>query len=464
MRVLILCLFVILLIGSIYFSLERVLYSDASYILFRIINTGELQIQLNRYGSFVTQGFPLVASKLHLPLSWIVLIYSSSFNLFYLAVAALLVLKLKEYSLAILMGLYFTLFVSDTYYWVIDEIHQAISWMFLFLGLTLYFFRNNSKRYISIPVLSILAFLSIYTHPLVLFPLSFLWVFFSLEHGKKFFSDPTIITLGLIILLIYACKFLVNAGRQDYDHSKLNAVRHISFNKSLHALGSPFAKQLLKNFLFVYWTTPLVIVIGFYLVFKQKKYNALSLVLFFTLIYFIAICITYNEFIRFSIESQVMPLSIILATPFVYYALPVLKQNLGLFVIIIIFLIRIVSIANASSKFVERKNWIYSTLKEMKEKNITKASIDRNDVDIPYYLSDWSTPQESIIASALKKDKPQLTFIVANINDLNKRIPKKNDQMLGTYETWNIQSLNRRYFNFDTTTGYQKLTIIMNSK
>src|SRR4051794_9292145 len=48
-------LFTILLIGAAYFSLERILFSDASYILFRLINLNSLQIQEQRYGSFITQ-------------------------------------------------------------------------------------------------------------------------------------------------------------------------------------------------------------------------------------------------------------------------------------------------------------------------------------------------------------------------------------------------------------------------
>src|SRR6185369_763769 len=167
-RTLILGLFSILFLGSLYFSLERVLYSDSSFILFRISNLGSLQPQEYRYGSFITQGFPLIASKLHLPINWIILIYSASFNLFYLIVAAILVLKLKEYALAILMSFYFSLFVSDSYYWMNNEVHQGMAWMFLLFGVTIFFFKKNTALFLSLPIFSILAFLSIYTHPLVI--------------------------------------------------------------------------------------------------------------------------------------------------------------------------------------------------------------------------------------------------------------------------------------------------------
>lgn len=79
-----------LLIGSIIFWKERMLFSDAAFISFRIINYGTLQIQVDRYGAFITQLFPYLASKAHLPLASVLLWYSISFNLFYLVVGGLL--------------------------------------------------------------------------------------------------------------------------------------------------------------------------------------------------------------------------------------------------------------------------------------------------------------------------------------------------------------------------------------
>lgn len=113
---LVLGLFTVLLLGAGWFSLERILFSDASYILFRVINLDRLQIQEHRYGSFITQGVPLLAARLHLPLKFIVVLYSLSFNLFYLAVALLLSYGFREFGLSVLMSFYYLLFVSDTYF------------------------------------------------------------------------------------------------------------------------------------------------------------------------------------------------------------------------------------------------------------------------------------------------------------------------------------------------------------
>jgi hypothetical protein len=126
-------LFVVPLLGAALFSLERVLFADATFILFRIINSDSLQIQEHRFGSFITQGVPLLAARLQLPLATNVVLYSTSFTLSYLVVVLLLLYQFKEHELAVLMGLYFLLFVGDTWFWMNNEVHQGIAWMFLFL-------------------------------------------------------------------------------------------------------------------------------------------------------------------------------------------------------------------------------------------------------------------------------------------------------------------------------------------
>src|ERR1044071_9848746 len=85
----------VLLLAAGLFWKERMLLCDAPHIAFRILNEGKLQIHQHRYGAFVTQSFPLIASKLPLPLSIVLFLYSISFNLFYFLVGALLVFRFR---------------------------------------------------------------------------------------------------------------------------------------------------------------------------------------------------------------------------------------------------------------------------------------------------------------------------------------------------------------------------------
>lgn len=74
-----LCLFIF----SIVFYKERTVILDASFQLFNILKSGSFAIQVNRFGAAFTQIFPLLASKLSLPLYQVAGAYSVGFILYY---------------------------------------------------------------------------------------------------------------------------------------------------------------------------------------------------------------------------------------------------------------------------------------------------------------------------------------------------------------------------------------------
>jgi hypothetical protein len=105
--------FLLLLIGSVVFYKERMLFIDPGWVVFNILNKSSVLIAEYRYGALATQVVPLIAGWLQLPLSVILMLYSASFYVFYLVVVLLLVLRYRQWGFALLLGLYFSLFVSD---------------------------------------------------------------------------------------------------------------------------------------------------------------------------------------------------------------------------------------------------------------------------------------------------------------------------------------------------------------
>jgi hypothetical protein len=450
-------LFLILLAGAAFFSLERVLFADASFILFRIINVETLQIQEHRYGSFITQLLPLLAAKWHLPLGAVVLLYSLSFNLFYLCIVLLLLYRFKEQSLAILMSLYFVLFVSDTWFWMNNEVHQGIAWMFLFFAVIRWFGKRKAPWPIILPFFLLLAFLALYTHPLVLFPMSFLWLFFITKKDWPYSRFPTVIFSG-VLMAVAISKIILSAGAMSYyDVEKLQGIKHISFQNILGGLHSPFTKELLKRTSWNYWLVPVLFITGLYAAWKKKAYWHAGLSLGFALFYFAALCVTFNDFQPFYTESELMPASILFATPFVFYAFPKLKQKQQILLLASIFVIRLAYIGYASPKWTERKAWIMTTLEKMREQHLSKAIVHESERNKKILIMNWGTPCESIIASALRGDKPQQTFVVDKPENLANRMPPDSSYMIASFELMKNTSLNNFYFSIDTTANYQPL-------
>ena len=59
-------------------------FVNPSYISFFILNFRSLDIQVHRYGSFITQLVPYIGQQLQLPIKPVLIGYAVSFNLFYL--------------------------------------------------------------------------------------------------------------------------------------------------------------------------------------------------------------------------------------------------------------------------------------------------------------------------------------------------------------------------------------------
>jgi hypothetical protein len=454
MRYLLFFLFLALLAGSFIFAQERILFCDASFIFTEILNNSSLRIQEHRYGSFITQSVPLIAGKMHVPLKTALLLYSASFNLFYLSVAAVIIFRFKNIMLAILMAFYYTLFVTDTYYWTNNELHQAIGWMFLLIAFVMDYKKNNYSFVLHTIIFFLLSFLSFFTHPLILLVLPFLWLFILFDKNLNPYSFKRSLLLSGLLIVICATKFyLMKQG--GYDTEKLSAPTHFSIKDLIRSFTSPMAKAVVIKMFTTYYFIPLLFATGLWFTFKMKQYRHLILTLLFSIGYFMAGCLTFTDFVPFYIESEWMPFSIITTILFVYYVLPRIKPGIALVLLSTIFAIRLCYIVQAGQKFTERKEWIYATLDKMKQGSISKGYLFNNEKRNKLLLMNWGTPTESLLASALQGDKPNHTFVVfENPDDLKRRMVTSNKEMVASFGSWNYQVLNDYYFNIDTLSAY----------
>lgn len=388
-------LFFVLLAGAVYFALERMLFADASFILFRLINDQSLQIQEHRYGSFITQGLALLAIKCKVALPALVRIYSLSFNLFYLTVALLLLYRFKQVELAMLMAFYFTLFVSDTYFWANNEVHQGIAWMFILFAFTRSGYAGRLSKPVFYAGFTVLGFLTLYTHPLLVFPTCFLFLFL-FTNQKLRGPVSKVWPLALILIAIAGSKFFFSTGASShYDAQKLEWLTHPSIRKMLDGLQSPLPKELLVRTFRDYWIVPVLAAWGLLAAIRSRDYTSVLLTIGFSGAYILALCLTYRDFLTFYMESELMSLSVIVTTPFVFLALPRLRPPAQMVLLAGIFIIRLLAIYQASSHWTARKDYVFGLLHKMEEQHINKALIDASHVDSKGLIIDWGHPRKA---------------------------------------------------------------------
>lgn len=454
----------LLLAGAVLFYKERMLFIDSPHVLFRVVNDGRLHIEEHRIGSFITQMFPLLFSKLGIPFRMLVVLYSASFYIFYGTVALLLVYKFKNYGLAILFGLYFTLFVSDTYYWPNNEVHQGITWLFLAFALNAYFVERSKPLLIGIMIFAATFALAIWTHPLVMIVAVYLWVAARLRKEEWPYSMVQTIVFSLLLLTISYLKFR-QGNEHGYDATKIELVTKIQLPGIGEILQSPVIKYFFEGCLNNYWLFIAIFAAGLFYAIRQGKYLFSAFTVLCAMGYLLLLGIVFKDVNtnRFYIESEYMPLAIICSAPFVYYLLPKLNIRTGTLLITVIFCVRLLFIFQAHHKFSNRVAILDGMLNKMKEKNLTKIAIPE---PVPFadsaLIMNWGAPVESIILSKLKGDDPQRTFLFADPNLLTTALKTRNDTLIGCWEIWPKARINSTYFRPDwsapyTTIGYTEL-------
>ncbi len=450
---------ILLLLAFVYYK-ERALFIDSSYVLFNIVNKGELMIQENRFGSFITQIIPWIGAKLHLPMSFILMAYTVSFNVFYLIVISILVFRLRQYGLAILMSLYYLLFVTDTFYWTNNEVHQGIAWMFLMLGITLHGSKQQWNAALLATCVALFGALAASSHMLVVMPLTFLWFYIVFDKDICPFNRTQRIMFSALLLVIVWLKYHYSIS-QPYDGQKLKTTANFTFKYLYEVAAGTFGTDFIKLCIKVYWIVPVTFILGMYSLLKDKRYLQSIMVTGAALLYYLFMCLTFSNTYymhRFHIESEWMGLAIITSAPFVFSYLPKLKPNVAMLLLIFIVAVKLIYIGRSSSFFVQRQQFITQVLDKMKEKQVYKLALQPDKRIEDKLILDWATPEESILLSAYNNDEPKRTFVVLPGMNVTEAALKSTRNLIITYTNIEPQDVNNEYFNINRDTCYTIMT------
>jgi hypothetical protein len=460
LKYVIICLFAALLLGAVVFFKQRMLFLDAPHTLFRIINDNSIIITVGRYGSFITQLLPWLGAKIHLPLTLLMLLYSVSFNLFFLTIALLLIYKYHRTDLALLFAFYLTLITSDTYFWTNNEVHEGIAWLMLAFAINAFSSAHNRPLIILLPLFLITFYLAICTHPLVMIAAAYLWLFYWIKGDNWPYTRQQSVGYTILLVMIIAAKYY-QSSHNWYDGDKMEVVKNIQLSKIITIYKAPQFKWFVNSCIHDYWLFSLIFIIGNLALLASKKYALFVLSIVFSFGYVILICLTYWDLhsLRFYIESEYMPLATIGAAPFIYFALPLLRKKQAAAVVAGLLFLRLTAIVWASPYFTARVALLEAVNQKMREKHITKALMPDNDKTVDSMLvMSWGLPVESIMLSKMDGDMPQNTIYIADTNSLNTLRNSGHDTLLASFEKRTMKNINSCYFSFDTSSPYKVIT------
>jgi len=450
---------VLLLIGSIIYYKERVLFGDGSFMLFNIINLGQLNVQWGRYGATVSQFLPLLAVKMSLPITIVALFYSVGFNIFYLLSVAFCY-WCRQYALTILAAFYYTLFFSDSFYWV-SEVPQAMGWLFITLSVMMWCGERKVSAYILYPVYSILLFITISTHFVVIIPLIFLLVFLFTDGRLWPFSKQNSIMFSVLLVSIILFRSLM-VGESSGENSHLHNVTHFSIKDIYESFVTPVVTSFNYHLLTIYWPALFVFAIGVYTLIKQKGKIGLRWTILVCVGYYIIMGLTYGyyqgEYAVFHIESEWSALSVVMSAAFVYNFLGQQKTKTMLLLLLAIFGVRLGYIYNSASAFSIRNEMKEKILAKMHQKGLKKVALYENIELSDLLILDWALPEELLLTSAMNGDKPQLTCrLIRKADTATLKSTIMMDKISFEFVALPNSDLNARYFSIDTSNSYTLL-------
>jgi len=452
----------LLLIGALIFYKERMLFLDPAFITFEIINKEWFVFSEHRYGAFITQMFPLLAVKMGLSVQSILILYSASFYIFFFAVAFVSGSVLKQYRFAIALAFYLVLMASDVYFWPNNEIHQAVGWMILFLSIYKYCTDIKWKHPIAAHIfLMITLFLAIVSHPLVLIPLLYLWVYHAIDDVKL--EDKQKIYIGfysMMILPFIALRVWLSYNSW-YDGAKLAAVKNVSLDAVWNTFSMLQAESILDLIFTKHWIVIPILLWGIYDLIRKSRFLHLTLTLVSGLVYYVLVSITFTNAITalnlFYLESEWMCLALIISYPFIQESIGAMKDKRWVFFVFgIIVLSKIVPFRSAITKFQNRLDTLEELTFLAKENKTSKSYLYKNSELTNALLMTWGVPIESILISVLKDElAPPVTI---KIFDKKIAVLETKDSIYTAFKLSPVEELNAKYFQLDLREPYKPLT------
>ncbi len=431
----------VLLVLAVIFYKERTILLDNSVFLFEILKDSSFNATHNRFISVIPQIFPVIATKMSLPLQWVMIFYSVSFVIYQFVCYLLCGRVLNNYRLGIVVLLTSVLFVTHTFFWQISELQLGMAMMMPFYALLI----DNERKITGIvfwPLLISGLITIAFSHPLIIFPFMFVSAFVLLSRDIRC-NRVQLIVIDIVFLIIAVLKKKMIANTYEYE-----SIESLHNFKSLfpNYLSTYSNIQFAENWLSMYYWIPVlfIVIIAGYI--AQRRWLNMLLVA--------GVCIGYTQLINivyptaetpeFYIENMYTPLGLFMAIPLVYDIIPKWNKQLvqGVFVLIII--TAFVRITIKQVFYADRIAWFNNYLdKYGNEKMMVPYDNKPNEI----ILMPWATAYEFWLLSTLERSK-SASIIISN--DL-----KSVDWAYGNHEgfvtQWGVfkyKDLNPRYFKF----------------
>ncbi len=458
-----LSVYTVLAILATVFYLERTVFIDVAFHVVTILKKKTLFIQNQRFVALFSQIFPLAAERLHLSLKGVLLAYSLGFIVYYGAIFAACTAWLRQWQMGLVMLLLSTLLVTDTFYWVQSELPQGLALLVFTFALLL---RGRTPEGLTgwqLGLLFGLWFTVVFAHPMLVFPVLFLLLFFVERNtGAARIHPKLLIGSGVFVVLMLLIKNKV-FGPAGYDAGAMGRADNLR-KLFPHFFDLQSNRDLLYWCLGDYFLLPLTFLAAVVFYFWQKKWYKLLIISSFFLGYLLLVNVSFaSGDNRFYLENLYLPLVLFVAVPLAFDLLPYylaqrqaspvrIKWAFGMLAILLG--IRLWQIGLAHQPWTARLDWERQLLATTAALPQPKIILPESQVPMDKLVMSWGSSFEFMLLSSL--ENPDQTRLIT-IDEDPAHLQWATDQrraIITEWEVWKYDDLPKRYFHPQDTSLY----------
>ena len=432
--------FALLAVLAVLFYHER-LFADASYYLFRTLNSGFFRVEHQRFVLVFSELLPLLGYYLGIPLKGLMIIASLGHVLFFYLIFYFVYHRLHDTAGAVSLVLLQVVLQKWLFFTPMPEMCYGAALMILFFSMIR---ARKARKPIQQLILFVLAFFAITSHFEIAWVFGVLLVYFLFfEKTNRQILVP-VIAAGIVFALI-------KLGFQDqYETSRLdNLVGPNAFQwLHLNYLHKMLALLIKKNFGGFYF----MLIALMYLAFRKRW----SLMLLFgggwlILLILVQMVGSPNADSWYT-TIHYFPLLAMAILTFTYLVYPSKKSSLHTLAILIFLLITTVSTRNIVKRgevlkmnTAQMVQWIKRGHEEPK---YSKFIIGLHNAEQSFSDINWALPIETLMISA--EDGPDSSLTIASSDDLNfndnQAKLRNRNYMFRKFEIMPLSWLNHRLF------------------
>lgn len=424
-KLLIFFFLVVLIVLSLVFYKERIIFTDTVDMLRSMLREGSWIVTTNRYTSVFGQFLPLAAFKLGLPLTQIVIAYSLNLILIPVVFCLVSMYWFKETKTAWSILLFYTIMNARLFYFPVSEFQIGLCFLLFYIGLYQHYLQKKINSYVFWTLSALFIPTVVFSHPLSVLVLSG-WIALQFFINKK----PWKTTIGMAALAIAAAVFKNVFYNIPYEADKKQGLERFK-EFSLDYFNSGLATQFYKAICDDYFLMPILAIAAIAAFIYTRKYIAAALFATALVAFWVLITISFmEEPYYYYTEHMYQPIIFFTVLAAGRYLSNVLAQRLVVVSLSIILIISINKIFIEKEYWQRRLRWYEAAFELMDKKGIKKAIIGVGDIDF-FRDAMWITVFESAILSALEGSDHAKSITIVWNEEAARSVMNEKENLIG---------------------------------